>query len=72
MADGRRDTSDTIRLVVIVILLVVLAALVLDNTDDVEIGYIFGDSEMPLVVALLAAAVLGALIGWLFRRARRD
>jgi uncharacterized integral membrane protein len=72
MADGRRDTSDTIRLVVIIILVVVLGCLVLDNTDDVEIGYVFGESEMPLVVALLAAAVLGALIGWLFRRARND
>jgi uncharacterized integral membrane protein len=72
MADGRRDTSDTIRLVVIGILVLVLAALVIDNTDDVEIGYLFGETDMPLVVVILVSAVLGALIAWLFRRARRD
>ena len=72
MADGRRDTSDTIRLVVIGILVLVLAALVIDNTDDVPIGYVFGDTDMPLVVVILVSAVLGALIAWLFRRARRD
>jgi len=72
MADGRRDTSDTIRLVVIGILVLVLAALVIDNTDDVPIGYVFGDTDMPLVVVILVSAVLGALIAWLLRRARRD
>ena len=60
----RRSGQHTARVVVGVIILVVLVALVVDNRDDTRIGYVFGDAEAPLFVVLIAAAVLGALLGW--------
>ncbi|MGQ0824284.1 MAG: lipopolysaccharide assembly protein LapA domain-containing protein [Actinomycetota bacterium] len=68
----RRETSETIRLVVIGLLVVALVGFVLDNTDDVAIEYVFGDTDAPLIVVLVATAVIGAVIGWLIRRARRN
>ena len=68
---GTRDTRDTIRIVAVLILVAVLVAFVLDNTDDVEIGYVVGDSEIPLIVVLVATALLGALIDRLAQWTRR-
>jgi uncharacterized integral membrane protein len=41
------------------------------NSQDVEVDFIFGTAEAPLIVALLIAGGLGALIGWLVPRVRR-
>ena len=53
------------RIVVAVVLIVVIAAVAIDNRDDTRIGYVFGDVNAPLFVVLVAAAVVGAIIGWL-------
>jgi uncharacterized integral membrane protein len=53
---------------------VVLVLFVMFNTQTVDISLVFTDIEAPLVVALLVAAVLGALVASLaslLRRARR-
>jgi uncharacterized integral membrane protein len=60
----RRRGAHGVRVVVGVIVLVVLVALVVDNSDDTKVGYVFGDFKTPLFVVLIAAAVLGALLGW--------
>jgi uncharacterized integral membrane protein len=60
-----------VRTVVAVIILVVLVALVVDNRDDTSVGYVFGDVETPLFVVVLAATLLGALLGWVVSHWRR-
>ncbi len=44
---------------------VVLVLFVVFNGQTVRISLVFGDVDAPLVLALLIAAVLGALVGWL-------
>jgi uncharacterized integral membrane protein len=70
---SRRSPLQTARLVLGLLLLVVVAAIVVDNRRSTRLGYVFGDVRVPLVVALLGAAVLGALVGWLLlHRVRQD
>jgi uncharacterized integral membrane protein len=55
-------------------LLVALAVLLLFmalNSQKVEVNLIFGSAEMPLIFALLIAACLGALVGWVVPKVRR-
>jgi uncharacterized integral membrane protein len=52
----------------------VLAIFVLLNLESVEVNFIVGTTKTPLIFALLIAAALGALVGWLLpvvRRGRR-
>jgi uncharacterized integral membrane protein len=42
----------------------VLLLLLALNSQSVEVNFILGSAEMPLFVALVAAAALGALVGW--------
>jgi len=44
---------------------VVLVLFVVFNGQTVDISLVFTDVDAPLVLALLIAAVLGALVGWL-------
>jgi uncharacterized integral membrane protein len=58
--------------VLLVVVTVVLVLFVVFNTQTVRVSLVFGVVDLPLVVALLAAAVLGALIVALLSvRARR-
>ena len=65
-----RSVGQTIRLVVVVALLVGLVLVALDNTDDVRVGYVFGDASAPIWIVLVAAAAAGIVIGWLFKHLR--
>ena len=47
----------------LVALLVVLIALVIANTRQVKIGWVFGTSHASLIWIMLASAVLGWLLG---------
>jgi uncharacterized integral membrane protein len=56
-------------LLVVVVLLLVF---VIQNSEEVEIDFLFFTSvSTPLVLALVFSALLGALIGWLAPRVRR-
>jgi uncharacterized integral membrane protein len=69
---SRTDRTRTARVVIGVLLLVVLVAVVVDNKDDTQVGYVFGDFEAPLFVVVIVAAIIGALVGWLIlHRPRR-
>jgi uncharacterized integral membrane protein len=61
--------------VVLVALLVVLVALVIANTREVEVSWVFGSTRQSLVWIILAAAIVGWLAGIvtsvLFRRRTR-
>lgn len=53
------------------IALVLLAILIAQNSQRVEVNFFFANTETPLVFALLVAGVLGALVGWLAPRVYR-
>jgi uncharacterized integral membrane protein len=67
-----RDNRNTVRIVVGIVLVIVLIALIVDNTEKVELGYVFGDVEVAAWVLVLIAAILGAaisqLVSWMRRR----
>jgi len=50
---------------------VVLVLFMALNSQEVEVKFIFGTAQMPLIFALLVAAALGALVGWAVPRIRR-
>ncbi len=54
---------------VAVLLLIIFIA---QNAQKVQVDFLFIHTTTPLVFALLIATVLGALIGWLGPRVRRD
>jgi uncharacterized integral membrane protein len=60
-----RTVSRSLALGLLVFVTVVLVLFVVFNGQTVRIDLVFGDVDAPLVVALLIAAVLGALLGWL-------
>lgn len=66
--DPPRDASRWVALVAVSILTL---ALVLDNFQNVEVGFLFGSTEAPLVVVLLVAWALGLAIGFLLGRRRK-
>ena len=73
MADGadRRGGRETARLVIVIVLVVLLIAFVLDNTNEVNVGFVFTDFTLPLIFVLVATAIVGALIDRLLQARRR-
>jgi uncharacterized integral membrane protein len=59
------EERHTARIVIGIVVVIVLVALIVDNTRDVKIGYVFGDASMPAFVLVLLAAVLGGIVGQL-------
>ena len=66
-----RDVGRIVRLVTGAVVLVLLTLFVVVNTDDVTVQFLVGQVTLPLVVVLLATAVLGGLISSLFFASRR-
>ncbi|WP_040338730.1 LapA family protein [Candidatus Blastococcus massiliensis] len=60
-----RTIGRSLALGLLIFVTVVLVLFVVFNGETVPISLVFTDVEAPLVVALLIAAVLGALVGWL-------
>lgn len=62
----------TPRRVAAAVLVVVVVAFVLDNREEVPVGYVFGERSTPLIVVLVAVFLAGLAVGWLSgRRGRR-
>ena len=61
----------TFRLATIAVLVAAAAALAIDNRRSVTLGYVVGERRAPLVIALVAAFVLGALVSSLSTRRQR-
>jgi uncharacterized integral membrane protein len=53
-------------------IVVLLLIFVGQNAQKVEVHFFFASANMPLIFALLIAAVLGVLVGWLVPRLRRS
>ena len=73
MADGSgRGFELNGRLVVLVLAVLALLAFVVQNTNDVRFNWLMIEVTMPLWLALVIAAVLGAIVanlaGWMLRR----
>ena len=57
------------------IAVVLLVIFIAENSQEVEIRFLFVETNTPLIFGLLIAGILGFLIGWLapiVRRGRRD
>jgi uncharacterized integral membrane protein len=54
--------------IVLLVIVVVFAAV---NSQTVEIDFVFTSIDLPLVLVILAAALLGALVGRLLTVIRR-
>ena len=70
-SEERRDSSRTLRTVVLVAIAIVAVVFVIKNDQSVDIDYIFGTVDIPLVWGLLATLLLGFVAGWLLRSFRR-
>ena len=62
MRRGARTTGRTIALALLIFVTVVLVLFVVFNTQTVDVSLVFGNVQLALIVALLLAAVLGALL----------
>lgn len=68
-----RDAARTLRGLIAGVLLAALIALAVDNLDEVTVGWVFGEGDVPLALVVAASAVAGALVGWLvLHRPRRN
>jgi len=48
-----------------------MAILILQNLQEVEVRFLFIETRIPLIFALLLVGALGALVGWAAPRVRR-
>jgi len=67
-----RQEGRSWRFYVLIVAIVVLAIFVLLNSQEVEVDFLVGQTNAPLIVALLLAGALGALIGWALPHVRRS
>ena len=51
--------------------LIILIIFVVQNSQEVEVDFLFTTTSTPLIFALVFAGVLGALVGWLLPRVLR-
>lgn len=68
-SSGERQSWRRWALIVIGVVLLLFMAL---NSQSVEVNLIFGSATMPLVFALLIAALLGAVVGWVVAKVSRS
>lgn len=63
---GRTQLSP--KLIVAIVLGIVALVFVVQNTGETKIRFLLPEVKAPLWIALLAAAALGAIAGWLIGR----
>ncbi|HEX5951503.1 MAG TPA: lipopolysaccharide assembly protein LapA domain-containing protein [Actinomycetota bacterium] len=51
--------------------LVLLAIFAIQNSDKVDVDFLFFDAQVRVVVVILVAAVLGFVVGWAVGRPNR-
>jgi uncharacterized integral membrane protein len=67
-----RDGSKNAKRIALAVIAVIAIVFIVKNDRSVDIDYIFGTFDIPLIWGLLAALVLGFIAGWLTRSFRRD
>jgi uncharacterized integral membrane protein len=74
VTEERKGLARNWKLWAIGIAVLLLVIFVAENSQEVEIRFLFVETQTPLIFGLLVAGVLGFLIGWLapiVRRGRR-
>lgn len=74
VTEERRGIARSWKLWAIGIAVVLLVIFIAENSQEVEIRFLFVETQTPLIFGLLLAGILGFLIGWLapiVRRGRR-
>jgi len=70
-AERSSSGPDWVHLAPPILLGIVVLAFALANTRSTKVSFLVAEVKAPLVVVLLATAVVGALIGALVRRRRK-
>jgi uncharacterized integral membrane protein len=74
VTEERKGLARNWKLWAIGIAVLLLVIFVAENSQEVEIRFLFVETQTPLIFGLVVAGVLGFLIGWLapiVRRGRR-
>jgi uncharacterized integral membrane protein len=75
VTEERKGMTRSVRLWAIVIAVLLLVIFIAENSQEVEVRFLFVETQTPLIFGLLVAGILGFLIGWLapiVRRGRRE
>jgi len=56
---------------VLIVAGILMAILILQNLQEVEVKFLMVNTTIPLIFALLIVGALGALVGWATPRVRR-
>jgi uncharacterized integral membrane protein len=67
-AETKIRRNQTVRVLIVLIVAAALAALALDNMHDVNIDWVFGSTEAPMIFVIVGSVVGGMIIGALMRR----
>lgn len=70
-AGAPRREGRGLRFYLVVAAAILLAIIVLQNLQEVEVRLLFVNTTAPLIFALLIVGALGAVIGWAAPRVRR-
>jgi uncharacterized integral membrane protein len=65
-----RDAARTAKWIALLVVAIVAIVFIVKNDQSVDIDYLFGTVDVPLVWGLLAALLLGFIAGWLTRSFR--
>jgi uncharacterized integral membrane protein len=66
-----RSLGTTIRYIITAIIIVLLIIFIIDNYNDVRVHFVFWSVTIQLAWALVIAAILGLVAGWLLRHTWR-
>jgi uncharacterized integral membrane protein len=69
-ADSRRSARSIARLVALAAIAVYVILFIVFNSDRVKVSFVFFETRTTLLLALLLAAGLGFVAGYLVRRSR--
>ena len=67
-AEAKIRRNQTVRVLIVLIVAAALATLALDNMHDVNIDWVFGSTEAPMIFVIVGSVVGGMIIGALMRR----
>lgn len=68
---GSADSSRTWRTWVAGLVAILALVFIVQNSQEVEVDFIFATTSTPLIFALLIIFAVGALVGWLLPWVRR-
>jgi uncharacterized integral membrane protein len=61
-------TRQTIRILIVVVLVAIVVAFAVDNSQQVEVGWLFGSGDVALWIVIVASFVVGGIAGYVAGR----